>query len=45
MTLTVMRRGEEHYARILDAGVGDRVRAEPFDAVELDVAELFGVDE
>jgi len=31
--------------RILDAGVGDVVRAEPFEATELSVAELFGRDE
>jgi len=40
-----MRRAEEHYLRILDAGVGDKVHAEPFDAIELEVRELFGVDE
>ena len=43
-TLTVMRHSDEHYLRVLDAGVGDRVRAEPFDAIELDVGELFGVE-
>jgi Uma2 family endonuclease len=43
-TLTVIRHANEHYLRVLDAGVGDRVRAEPFDAIELDVAELFGVE-
>jgi Uma2 family endonuclease len=42
--LTVMRRADEHYLRILDAGSGERVRAEPFDAIELDVTELFGLD-
>jgi hypothetical protein len=31
--------------RVLDAGVGDRVRAEPFDAIQPDGAELFGVEE
>jgi Uma2 family endonuclease len=44
-TLTVMRRNEGHYLRVLDAGVGDVVRAEPFDAIELDVRELFGVED
>lgn len=44
-TLTVMRHAEEHYLRVLDAGVGDRVHAEPFEAVDLDVAELFGLEE
>lgn len=43
-TLTVMRWNEGHYLRVLDAGVGDVVRAEPFDAIELDVRELFGVE-
>ena len=27
---------------VLAAEVGERVRAEPFDAIELDVAALFG---
>jgi Uma2 family endonuclease len=44
-TLSVMRRAEGGYLRVLDAGVGDVVHAEPFDAIELDVAELFGVEE
>lgn len=44
-TLTVMRWHEGHYLRVLDAGVGDVVRAEPFDAIELDVRELFGVED
>lgn len=43
-TLTVMRWSEGHYLRVLDAGVGDVVRAEPFDAIELDVRELFDVE-
>jgi Uma2 family endonuclease len=43
-TLTVLRWSETAYLRVLDAGVGDVVRAEPFDAIELDVAELFGRD-
>jgi Uma2 family endonuclease len=44
-TLTVMRRADERYPRILDAGVSDKVRAEPFDAIELDVGELFDVED
>lgn len=43
-TLMVLRYAGEAYANILNAGVGDRVRAEPFDAIELDVAVLFGRD-
>src|SRR4051794_18453257 len=30
------------YTVVLTATTGDRVRAEPFDAIELDVSELFG---
>jgi Uma2 family endonuclease len=41
-TLMDLRHGPEAYVNVLNAGVGDRVRAEPFDAIELDVAELFG---
>lgn len=44
-TLTVLRWTEAAYLRILDAGVGDVVRAEPFEAVEVSIAELFGRDE
>jgi Uma2 family endonuclease len=44
-TLTAMRWAEGHYLRVLDAGVVDVVRAEPFDAIELDVREVFGVEE
>jgi Uma2 family endonuclease len=44
-TLTVMRHAVEHSLRVLDAGVGDRVRAEPFDAIEIDVAEIFGIED
>ena len=43
-TLTVLRHSEPAYLRVLDAGVGDVIRAEPFEAVELSVAELFGGD-
>jgi Uma2 family endonuclease len=44
-TLTVLRWAETAYLRVLDGGVGDVVRAEPFDAVELSIAELFGRDD
>jgi Uma2 family endonuclease len=44
-TLTVLRYAEAAYLRVLDAGIGDLVRAEPFDAVEIAVGELFGKDE
>jgi hypothetical protein len=41
----VLRHAEAAYLRVLDAGVGDVARAEPFEAVEIDVGELFGKDE
>lgn len=41
-TLAVLRHGPDAYVNVLNAGVGDVVRAEPFDAIELDIAELFG---
>jgi Uma2 family endonuclease len=41
-TLTVLRHGPDAYVNILNAGIEDIVRAEPFDAIELDVGELFG---
>jgi Uma2 family endonuclease len=41
-TLAVLRRGPDAYVNVLNAGVGDVVRAEPFDAIELDISELFG---
>ncbi len=44
-TLTVLRRDETAYLRILDAGVGDTVRAEPFVEVEIAVGTLFGHEE
>lgn len=40
--LAVLRWEPDQYRRVLDAGIGDVVRAEPFDAIELDVRELFG---
>jgi Uma2 family endonuclease len=42
-TLTVLRHAPEAYLRVLDAGFGDVVRAEPFHAVEISIADLFGV--
>jgi hypothetical protein len=42
--LEVYRRSEPGYLLILTAKAGQRVRAEPFDAVELSVDELFGAD-
>ncbi len=43
-TLMVLKHAPDAYMNILNAGVGDVVRAEPFEAVELDVGELFGHD-
>lgn len=40
--LLVHRWTVDGYTVVLRATSGDRVRAEPFDALELDVAELFG---
>jgi Uma2 family endonuclease len=44
-TLTVLRWTADGYLTALTAGRGERVRAEPFDAVELPVGVLFGDDE
>jgi hypothetical protein len=43
--LEVFRRTDLAYALVLSAKSGQRIRAEPFDAVELRVDELFGDDE
>jgi hypothetical protein len=43
-TLEVLRRTDIGYATVLTAHGGARVRAEPFDQVELRVDELFGDD-
>jgi Uma2 family endonuclease len=43
-TLEVFRRTDLAYALVLTAQRGQRVRAEPFDAVELSVGELLGDD-
>jgi Uma2 family endonuclease len=42
--LEVFRRTELAYALVLSAKSGQRVRAEPFEAVELRIDELFGAD-
>lgn len=39
----VLRWMEPGYVLVHVAGVGDTLRAEPFDAIEIDVADLFGV--
>ena len=41
-TLTVLRHAPEAYLQILTAAAGDVVRAEPFDEIEIPIAELFG---
>jgi len=41
-TLTVFRSTSEGYVLTVSAGRGDAVKAEPFDAVELRVGDLFG---
>ena len=43
-TLTVMRWAEPGYLTVLAAERGEIVRAEPFDAIELEVGPLFGDD-
>ncbi|MDQ3033294.1 MAG: Uma2 family endonuclease [Myxococcota bacterium] len=43
-TLTVLRHAGEAYLSILSAGVGDVVRAEPFEVVEISISDLFGHD-
>jgi Uma2 family endonuclease len=44
-TLAVYRWGPDGYIEVLAAQRGERVRAEPFDAVELPVGVFFGDDE
>lgn len=44
-TLTVCQRAERGWLIALVAGPGDRVRAEPFEAIELAVGALFGLEE
>jgi Uma2 family endonuclease len=43
--LTVLRYAEAAYLRVLDAGAGEVVRAEPFEAIAIAIAELFGHDD
>lgn len=42
--LTVLRLSERGYVEVLEAGAAQRVRAEPFDSLELPVGVLFGED-
>lgn len=44
-TLVVHRWSVDGYIEILQATVGDVVRAEPFDAVELRVSALLGLED
>jgi len=44
-TLTVLRRIEEGYLIVRAATLGERVRVEPFEAVEIEVGELFDFGE
>lgn len=44
-TLIVHRWGSDGYVEVLAAEAGERVRAEPFDAIELRVGELFGEED
>ena len=43
--LTVYRWGPDGYIEVLAAERGERVKAEPFDAITLQVGVLFGDDE
>ena len=44
-SLAVLRLTERGYVEVLEAGRGERIRAEPFEAMELQVGILFGEDE
>lgn len=44
-TLKVYRWQKDGYLQVLTAERGDRVRAEPFDAIMLSIAVIFGEDE
>ena len=44
-TLSVYRWTKDGFLSVLAAKSGDRVRAEPFEVLELSVATLFGDDE
>ena len=41
-TVSVLRWHEDGYLSVSDAGVGDKARLEPFEAIEIDVSALFG---
>ena len=41
-TLTVLRHTAEGYLQVLTATIGDAIRAEPFDGIEISVSDLFG---
>lgn len=43
-TLSAFRWTATGYLLVRAAGAGERVRVEPFDAIELDVAEMFGAE-
>jgi Uma2 family endonuclease len=43
-TLTVMRWSQDGYITLMRAERGEVVRAEPFEAIEIDVGTLFGQD-
>lgn len=43
--LIVLRWSEPGYHQLLTAEIGERVRAEPFDAIEISMNELFGRDD
>lgn len=43
-TLTVYRHTPEGYLRVTGAGRGERLRAEPFEAIELSISAFFGDD-
>lgn len=44
LTLSAFRWTATGYLLVRAAGAGDHVRVEPFDAIQLDVAELFGAE-
>ena len=44
-TLTVLRHGVDGYVMVLAGGVGERLRVGPFEAVEIDLSEIFDFDD
>jgi hypothetical protein len=44
-TLSVLRWSSDGFIEILSAMRGERVRAEPFDAIEISVGVFFGDDD